>query len=172
MEGDVRFLPVDRWCLCRRSLRQGIVLYGPRRISLYCSRASAPTFAAACRCARACVCVRARACVPCYICAGDWRRPCHTGTGAEPTLTRMRRDWPHRRRTCRERTAATSAPGLGFEWPSSHLSARLPCAGDSYLATSRYVCRRNMNDQLRCVRSILHTVDDSYRCHDGTAPVL
>jgi hypothetical protein len=35
------------------------------------------------------------------------------------------------------RTAATSVPRLGVEWPSSHLSERLPNAGGSYLTTSR-----------------------------------
>ncbi len=125
MEGDVRFLPVD--CASVGAVvGKAPCLSVLRFISLCCSRASAPTLAAACRCVRAC-------------------------TGTEPTLTHMRKDWPHRCHACKDRNAATSAPGLCFEWPSSHLSARLPCAGDSYLSTSRYVGRRNLNNKHRCV---------------------
>ncbi len=53
------------------------------------------------------------------------------------------------------RTAATSVPGLCFEWPPSHLSA---------VRVTRAL-RSNIHNQDRRVRPIVHTVVDVYRCH-------
>ena len=103
---------------------------------------------------------------------GDWRRPCHTCTGTEPTLTQMRRDWPHRCHTCTDRNAATSAPGLCFEWPCLPRIFRPLTFRERFVPVHvTHAFRRNINNQ-HAFWSVVQTVVDLYRCHDGTATVL
>jgi hypothetical protein len=73
----------------------------------------------------------------------DWPRQCHicagTGRANATSAPGLASPVPRQCHVCvgTRRTAATDVQGLGVEWPSSHLSARLPYAGASYLTTSR-----------------------------------
>ena len=99
-------------------------------------------------------------------------RPTTTPLLARYCRRTLRRDSPRRRNigAGTGRTAATSVPGLCFEWPSSHLSARLHCSFVPVRVTQ--AVRSNIHNPERRVRSIGHTVVDVYRCHHGTATVL
>jgi hypothetical protein len=79
----------------------------------------------------------------------------------------LRRDSPRRRNigAGTGRTAATSVPGLCFEWPSSHLSARLHCSFVPVCVTQ--AVRSSIHNQDRRVGSVSHTVVAKYRCHYG-----
>ena len=71
--------------------------------------------------------------------------------GLASPMAHLRRDWPRKCHTC---------------------TGRLPlrCSFAPVHVTNAF--RRNMNKQRRRVWSILHTVVDLCRCHDGTATVL
>jgi hypothetical protein len=77
----------------------------------------------------------------------------------------LHRDSPRRRHigAGTGRTAATSVPGLCFEWPSSRLSACLHWSFVPVCVTQ--ALRSNIHNQDRHAWPIVHTVVDRYRCH-------
>jgi hypothetical protein len=116
-----------------------------------------------CVCVCACVCVWARTWGrPCHIYAGD---RAHADTSAKRLATTP---LPHLQGPQRCHTCIGSVLRVAFLASVGALAFRVSFEP----AHVTQVCRRSMVNQRRRVWSIIHTVVDFYRCHDGTATVL